>query len=113
MFELGPWRIPRGYAIMASISLIHEDPESFPEPERFDPQRFVGNRPNTFRWIPFGGGNRRCIGDVFANMEMDVLLRTVLRNFTIEPTTRPAEKGRTYGVSHRPKKGGLIVVQRR
>jgi cytochrome P450 len=113
MFELGPWRIPRGYAIMASISLIHADPESFPEPDRFDPTRFVGKRANTFRWIPYGGGNRRCIGDLFANLQMDVLLRTVLRNFTIEPTTKPAEEGHTHGVSHRPAKGGLIVVARR
>ena len=66
-------------------------PEEFPEPERFDPQRFIGNRPS-FAWIPFGGGTRRCVGAAFANVEMDVVLRTVLRHFTIDTTTAPDEK---------------------
>ena len=113
MYELGEWSIPRGHTIIVSISQLHGDPGLFPEPERFDPQRFVGTKPPSFAWIPFGGGARRCVGAVFANMEMDVVLRTVLRHFTIEPTSAPAEKLHARGVAFTPKDGGKIVVHRR
>lgn len=112
-YELGEWVIPRGYTILVSISQMHTNPEVFPEPERFDPQRFVGSKPSSFAWIPFGGGARRCVGAVFANMEMDVVLRTVLRHFTIETTTAPEEKWHSRGVAFTPKDGGRIVVHRR
>jgi cytochrome P450 family 138 len=113
VYELGEWSIPRWHTIIFSISRLHGDPELFPEPERFDPQRFVGTKPPSFAWIPFGGGSRRCVGAVFANMEMDVVLRTVLRHFTIETTTAPAEKLHARGVAFTPKDGGKIVVHRR
>jgi cytochrome P450 family 138 len=112
-YELGEWSIPRGHTIIVSISRLHGDPELFPEPERFDPQRFVGTKPPSFAWIPYGGGTRRCVGAVFANVEMDVVLRTVLRNFTIEATSAPAEKLHARGVAYTPKDGGKITVRRR
>jgi cytochrome P450 len=112
-FELGEWVIPRGHSIMVSISLMHDRADDFPDPDRFDPQRFVGTRPNTFAWVPFGGGTRRCVGAAFANMEMDVVLRTVLRHFTVETTTSPDEKVHSRGVAYTPKDGGRIVVHRR
>ncbi len=90
---------------------MHDRPE-FPNPERFDPQRFIGNRPS-FAWIPFGGGTRRCVGAAFANVEMDVVLRTVLRHFTIDTTTGPDEKAHFRGVAFTPKDGGRIVAHRR
>ena len=77
---------------MVAISEMHDRAEDFPDPERFDPQRFVGTRPPTFAFIPFGGGTRRCVGAAFANVEMDVVLRTVLRHFVIDTTTAPDEK---------------------
>jgi cytochrome P450 len=112
-YELGEWRVPQGYSVMVSLCQLHENPEMFPDPERFDPQRFLDAKPNTFAWVPFGGGTRRCIGAAFANMEMDVVLRTVLRHFTIQTTTAPGEKWHSRGVAFTPKKGGRIVVHRR
>jgi cytochrome P450 len=113
VFRLGEWVIPRGYSVIVSISQMHADADAFPHPDRFDPQRYIGAKPPTFSWIPFGGGARRCVGAVFANMEMDVVLRTVLRNFTIETTTAPGEKWHSRGVAFTPKDGGRIVVHRR
>jgi cytochrome P450 len=113
VFELGEWVIPQGYSIIVSISRLHADPQIFPEPDRFDPHRFIGAKPPSFAWIPFGGGARRCVGAVFANMEMDVVLRTVLRHFTIQTTTAPGEKYHSRGVAYTPKHGGKIVVRRR
>jgi cytochrome P450 family 138 len=113
VFELGEWAIPQGYSIIVSISRLHADPQIFPEPDRFDPQRFIVAKPPSFAWIPFGGGARRCVGAVFANMEMGVVLRTVLRHFTIQTTTAPGEKYHSRGIAYTPKHGGKIVVGRR
>ena len=113
VFQLGEWTIPRGHSMLVSISQIHDDPDVFPDPERFDPQRYIGSKPSSFAWIPFGGGTRRCVGAAFANMEMEVVLRTVLRHFTIETTTAPGERWHCRGVAYTPRDGGRIVVRRR
>ena len=111
--ELGRWVVPRGYSILASIGLIHDDDAVFDNAATFDPHRFVGARPDLYEWIPFGGGTRRCIGAAFATMEMNVVLRTILRDVTLEPTTEPAERWHSRGVANAPAKGGLAVVRRR
>jgi cytochrome P450 len=113
VFQLGEWVIPRGDSIIISIAQIHGDASVFPDPERFDPQRYIESKPSSFAWIPFGGGTRRCVGAAFANMEMDVVLRTVLRHFTIETTTEPGERWHSRGVAFTPKDGGRIVAHRR
>ncbi|MCW2555439.1 MAG: cytochrome [Mycobacterium sp.] len=112
-FELGEWVIPRGYSIFVAIDHIHSRAADFETPERFDPQRFMGKRPSTFAFIPFGGGTRRCVGAAFANVEMDIVLRTVLRHFTIDTTTAPDEKIHSRGVAYTPKAGGRVVLRRR
>lgn len=112
-FDLGGWVIPRGYSIFISISQIHADAELFPDPDRFDPQRFTVAKPSSFAWIPFGGGTRRCVGAAFANLEIDIVLRTVLRHFTIEPSAVAGEKWHSRGSAYTPKSGGKIVVHRR
>ena len=63
--------------------------------------------------MPFGGGTRRCVGAAFANVEMDVVLRTVLRHFTIDTTMAQDEKSHFRGVAFTPKDGGRIVAHRR
>jgi cytochrome P450 len=111
-FDLGDWRIPHGYTVMIAIANVHANADVFPDPERFDPYRFVGTRAPT-AWVPFGGGTRRCIGAAFANVEMDVVLRTVLRHFVIETDDAPGEKIHFRGIAFTPKDGGLITVRRR
>jgi cytochrome P450 family 138 len=111
-FDLGPWRIPHGYTVMIAIANVHANSEIFPHPERFDPDRFLGTRTPT-AWIPFGGGTRRCIGAAFANVEMDVVLRTILRDFEIQTDNAPEEKVHFRGIAFTPKDGGRITVRRR
>ena len=113
MYELGEWRLPQGYSILVSLLQLHRDPNVYPDPERFDPQRFLDDKPSTYAWVPFGGGTRRCVGAAFANMEMDVVLRTVLRHWTIRTTSNPGEKWHHRGVAFTPKRGGRVVVYRR
>jgi cytochrome P450 family 138 len=111
-FDLGDWRIPRGYTVMIAIANVHANRDVFPNPERFDPYRFIGTRTPT-AWVPFGGGTRRCIGAAFANAEMDVVLRTVLRHFVIDTDTAPDEKTHFRGIAFTPRNGGRITVRRR
>ncbi|MEV6772202.1 cytochrome P450 [Nocardia sp. NPDC051030] len=111
--QLGRWTLPRGQHVMVSIRLMHDNEELFPNARAFDPDRFVGVRPGTFSWIPFGGGQRRCIGAAFATMEMNIVLRTLLRDFTLETTDAPDERAHFRGVALVPAKKGRAVVHRR
>ena len=111
--RLGEWVIPENNTVMASIQLAQASEQSFPNSESFNPDRFVGAPPNPFAWIPFGGGMMRCIGASFATMEMDVALRTLLREFRFEPTDAPGERRHSRGVAIAPGQGGRAVVYRR
>jgi len=111
--RLGEWVIPEHHAVLVSISLAHASERSFPDAAAFNPDRFVGNPPDTHAWVPFGGGIRRCIGAAFANMEMMVTLRTLLREFEFGTTYAPGEPTHSRGVATAPGRGGLAVVHRR
>ncbi len=111
--RLGRWTLPEGQVVLVSIYLMHNDEALFPGARRFDPDRFAGSRPDTYQWIPFGGGVRRCIGAAFAHMEMNVVLRTLLRDFTLEPTSKRGERWHSRGIAWCPAKGGRAVVHRR
>lgn len=110
-FDLGSWRIPDGRNVLVRIADLHQDPAVFPHPERFDPHRFLGVRAAP-AWLPFGGGSRRCVGVNFAIVEMDLIVRTVLLNFSINTDTAPDEKSKEM-FAYVPRRGGRIVVERR
>lgn len=112
-YEIGGYRVPRGVYLVAAAALTHFDPELFPDPDRFDPDRFLGVRPDTYAWIPFGGGIRRCIGATFTHMEMDVVLRVLLEQVTLSPSSAPDERAVFRGVAVAPAQGGRAVVRRR
>jgi cytochrome P450 len=111
--RLGEWVIPERHAVLASISLAHASEASFSDAKAFNPDRFVGNPPDNHTWIPYGGGVRRCIGAAFANMEMNVTLRTLLREFEFGTTYGPGERRHSRGVATAPAHGGRAVVYRR
>jgi cytochrome P450 len=112
-FEVGGYRIPPGVLIGLSAGLTHYDPDLFPHPDRFDPDRFVDARPDTYSWIPFGGGVRRCIGATFAHMELDVVLRVILERIAFAPTREPDEPWRFKGVAWTPAGGGKALITHR
>jgi len=76
--RVGGYTLPPGTRVVPSIYLTNRNDQVYAEPERFRPERFLANSPETFSWIPFGGGIRRCIGASFAQLEMSLILRTVL-----------------------------------
>ena len=99
--------------MIISIRLAHDSEESFPDAASFNPDRFIGTVPKPVAWIPFGGGVNRCVGAAFANMEMDVALRTLLRELRFAPTDAPGERARWRGVATVPTRGARAVVYRR
>jgi cytochrome P450 family 138 len=112
-FPLGDYVVPKGQQIIVSASQIHRDKRFFDRPLRFEPDRFVDVKPDTYTWVPFGGGTRRCPGAAFAHMEMDIVLRTLLTRFELETTTAPDAKSKDRGIAFAPADGGLAIVRRR
>ncbi|MEZ0340945.1 cytochrome P450 [Mycobacterium sp. pV006] len=111
--RLGDWVIPEDSTLLISIELAQQSAEHFPDPEAFNPDRYLVNGKTPPAWVAFGGGIYRCIGAAFANMEMDVALRTMLRELRFETTTAPAERRHSRGTNMAPEKGGRAVVYRR
>jgi cytochrome P450 len=112
-FELGEWLLPPGSRVVTGIAPLHHDGRFHERADRFEPDRYVGKKPDTYAWIPFGGGMRRCLGAAFAQFEIDVVLRTLLRNFELSTTAEPGERESFRGVAFAPSKGGVAVVRRR
>src|SRR5450432_3920451 len=67
--QVGAYRLPPGTRVVPSIYLTNRNPRVYESPEEFRPERFLQSGPETFSWIPFGGGIRRCIGASFALLE--------------------------------------------
>jgi cytochrome P450 len=112
--RLGDWVIPENTTVVLSIRMAHASDESFPDAASFNPDRFVGaGAPKPFAWIPFGGGVNRCIGAALADMEMDITLRTLLRELRFVPTDARGERRHWRGVATVPGRGGRAVVYRR
>jgi cytochrome P450 len=110
--EIGGWTYPEGILLMASAQLIHHDPSIYPEPHAFRPERFLGTKPGTYTWLPFGGGRRRCIGASFALLEMRVVLRAAFSRFTVTadgPLARPRRRLITLTAGD----GGTVTLARR
>jgi cytochrome P450 len=85
--ELMGYSLPAGSVLMVAIYLIHSDPELYPEPKEFRPERFLESEPKGTEggaWIPFGGGIRRCLGASLAQYELAVVIRTVLEEAELE-----------------------------
>jgi cytochrome P450 len=115
--QVGPYRLPAGTRVTPSIYLTNRNPRSYADPEAFRPERYLESGPETFSWIPFGGGIRRCIGAAFAQLEMKLILRTVLSE--LEPALprgrrwRAGEWNRRRAITLVPAAGARVVWRRR
>jgi cytochrome P450 family 135 len=110
---LGGFELEAGTVVGPSIYLAHTRPDLYPEPYRFRPERFLEDPPETFAWVPFGGGTRRCIGAAFAEFEMRVVLRTILRQVELAPATDEPEEMVRRNVTLSPKQGTPAMLRRR
>ena len=108
--ELGGYELPAGASAVPCIHLIHRDPQIYPEPERFLPERFLDNPPGTYTWIPFGGGVRRCLGAAFAQFEMAVVLRELVGRREIEPAKLASERPFRRAITETPRHDTEVVL---
>ena len=111
--EIGGYRLPAGVMVAPGIGLVHASQALYPEPDRFDPDRMLGAKLGPTTWLPFGGGNRRCLGATFAMAEMRIVLREVLRRVELETTAADDERQRVRHVILEPNRGAMIRVRSR
>jgi cytochrome P450 len=107
------YRLPAGTLLLAAIAALHLRPELYPDPHAFRPERFLGESPGTYSWIPFGGGVRRCIGATFAQMEMKVALRTIVSRARLRAAEPEPERPRVRNVTTVPARGTRVVLEER
>ena len=108
-FELRGYEIPAGTRVAPNIYLTHMNPAVYPEPKRFLPERFLDNGADTYSWIPFGGGIRRCLGASFALYEMKVVIPAILSRVEIE-AAGPSEHIRRRAITFAPHEDARVLV---
>ena len=109
--ELGGYRFEAGTQLAASIVLVQYDAELYPpDPHAFRPERFLDGAPESYTWIPFGGGVRRCLGASFALLEMRVVIATILSRVRLRAPREADERARFRGVTLLPSRGGEAQV---
>lgn len=111
--EVGGVLYEPGVQLVAAVYLVHHDPEIYPDPHEFRPERFLGVEPGTYTFIPFGGGRRRCIGSGLAMLEMTTVLRTVLTRETIDAAHPGGENAGRRSFAVGPARGAEVILRSR
>ncbi|HUI95003.1 MAG TPA: cytochrome P450 [Xanthobacteraceae bacterium] len=113
--RIGSVRIPRGASISISMYVTHRNPNIWPQPERFDPERFAPEavaRRHRFAYLPFGGGPRVCIGNAFAIAEAQVIVAAVAQRYRAR--LAPGRAVEPVGLlTLRPKNGVWVTLEPR
>ncbi len=110
--QLGGYELPAGSSLAPCIYLMHRRADIYPEPERFQPERFLDKPAGTYTWIPFGGGVRRCLGASFAQFEMARVLQTVVGELELRPADARAERVVRRAITLTPEKQARAIVVR-
>jgi cytochrome P450 family 135 len=108
--EVAGWRLPAGTLVLPAIAVLHMRPDLYDRPAEFRPERWLEGSPESYAWIPFGGGVRRCIGASFAQIEMRTVLREVLRRVRLRAPSRRPERGVIRHVTVVPGRGARALV---
>jgi cytochrome P450 len=111
--RIGGWDLPAGVAVAPCIYLTHRRPDVWPDPERFDPERFLGARPKPYEFFPFGGGVRRCLGMALALVEMRIVLSRLLAQVDVRLTPGYRPRLTRRSITFAPSQGMPVVVTAR
>jgi cytochrome P450 len=105
--------LPAGTTVAPCIVLVHRRPDVYPDPHAFRPERFVGVKPGTYTWIPFGGGVRRCLGAAFALYELQVVLQAVVRGVDLHVADPASERTARRAIPMAPGRRATVVAEPR
>jgi cytochrome P450 len=108
--EVLGYRIPAGAVMACNVMRLHRRPDLYPDPLVFRPERFLGSPPETYGWLPFGGGVRRCIGAAFAMYEMRIVLRTIVEGARPEPRGMDPMRYFRRAVVLAPRSGARVTL---
>jgi cytochrome P450 family 135 len=111
--RVGGFDLPAGIRVYPGIALVHRRPDLYPEPDRFRPERFLDGTVESYAWIPFGGGIRRCIGAALAKAEIAEVLRVICERVELEPIRPEMDPVVLRGITLVPKHGPEVRVARR
>jgi cytochrome P450 family 135 len=111
--EVAGWQLPAGTLVLPAIAVLHARPDLYESHAEFRPERFLDGDIESYAWIPFGGGVRRCIGASFAQVEMRTVLREVLRRVRLRAPTQRPERGVIRHVTVVPGRGARAIVEER
>ena len=104
------WDLPEGVKVYPAIGLIHRREDLYPQAHEFRPQRFLGTNTESYTWIPFGGGIRRCIGAALAQAKMSEVLRVVIAGTELRAVWPELDPGVLRGVTVSPRHGVPVEV---
>jgi cytochrome P450 len=107
---IGAWDIPAGARVAPSIHLMHRREDIYPNAAAFRPERWLGERPNPYTFLPFGGGVRRCLGASFAETEMRAVLGAIVRSVRLAPARPESEKVGRRVITLVPGRGAEIIA---
>jgi cytochrome P450 len=111
--ELGDYTIAAGTTVAPCIYLVHHREDIYPHPYSFMPERFLDRTPDTYTWIPFGSGVRRCVAASFAQLEMRLVMHTVLQEVELSAVGSDSERPARSSVAFAPGDQARVVVTRR
>ncbi len=112
-WQLGEYVVPANTPVAVSIVALHHRDDVYRDPRAFRPERFVGHKPGTYTWIPFGGGIRRCLGASLAMAEQRVVLRAITARTDLFAPDPAPEHPRQRNVTMIPQRGARVVVRRK
>jgi cytochrome P450 len=111
--EVADLRLPAGTDVTPAIWLVHTREDLYPEPHAFRPERFLEKAPETYGWVPFGGGVRRCLGAAFAEFEMRIVLRAIVERIELEGARQAPERIARRNITFSPKEGTPVIATAR
>jgi cytochrome P450 family 135 len=112
-WRLGDYAVPGNTPVAMSILLLHHREDLYPDPYGFRPERWLGHKPGTYEWIPFGGGIRRCLGATLAMAEQRVVLRAMAERLDLEAAEPEPERAVHRNVTMIPSRGARVVARSR
>jgi cytochrome P450 family 135 len=114
--RVGGYEFDRGAFLVPAIAAIHHREDVYPQPFEFRPERWLeegGSAPESYAWLPFGGGIRRCIGAAFAEYEMRTILAEIVTASTLDAAEPAAERGKVSHITLAPERGARVVLKSR